>query len=107
MKNISTKFPLEIDDRVFFQDMNISQVPIFERYQEYIKKGSYSMASDLLNRSEVFFYGAWCLNLIENRLFVTGNYVMNLEDINLSINSNTEPSTEKLCDGFMWTGGNE
>lgn len=106
MRNTSTKFPSQIDDRVFFQDMNISQVPIFEQYQKYIKNDSYSMASDLLNKSEVFFYGAWCLNLIENRLFATGNYVMNLEDVNLVTYNENEPSDE-LKDGITWIGGNE
>lgn len=107
MKNVTTKFPLQIDDRVFFQDINIDQVPILQRYQTLLSNGQYSTASEYLNNSEVFFYGAWCLNLIENRLFAIGNYVIDLEEINLVINNKNEPSTDNLEDGITWLGGNE
>lgn len=107
MKNSSTRFPLQIDDRIFFQDININQVPIFQRYQTLLNNGQYSTASEYLNNSEVFFYGSWCLNLIENRLFAIGNYVMDLEEINLVINNENEPSTDNLDDGITWLGGNE
>lgn len=107
MKNISTKFPQQIDNRIFFQDININQVSIIKQYYTLLSNGAYTKASELLNNSEVFFYGAWCLNLLENRLFAIGNYVMNLEGIDLVINSESEPSTTSLENNFTWIGGNE
>lgn len=106
MKNATTKFPSQIDDRVFFHDINISQVPTFEYYQTLLDKGLYSKASEYLNNSEAFFYGAWCLNLIENRLFEIGNYAINLECTNLLTYNENEPSTEDISDGYSWIGGN-
>lgn len=107
MKNISTKFPLQIDDRVFFQDINISQVPIYNYYKMLLKDGKYTKASDYLNKSEVSFYGAWCLNLIENRLLAIENYTMGLDDIDITTYTNLEPFTNELTDNYTWLGGNE
>ena len=90
MKNISTKFPSEIDERVCFSDVSIEQIPIMKEYCSLLENKSYTKASELLNNSKVFFYGAWCLNLLENRLYAIGNYVMDL-NINLVNYSNSEP----------------
>ena len=104
MKNANTKFPSQIDDRVFFQDINISQVPVMKQYYSLLNSGAYTKASELLNNSEVFFYGAWCLNLLENRLFAIGNYAMNLEDINLLTYAKTEPSESEVFENMIWIG---
>ena len=104
MKNTDTKFPNSIDDRVFMQDININQVPIMNRYYSLLSNGNYTQASELLNNSEVYSYGAWCLNLIENRLYAIGNYVMNLEDINLVTYSESEPIISELDDNVVWIG---
>ena len=63
MKDITTKFPLQIDDRVYFSDISISQVPVMKHYYELLNSGAYTKASELLENSGVFYYGAWCLNL--------------------------------------------
>lgn len=97
MKDISTKFPQSIDDRIFFQDISPEQIPIMKHYYSLLKSGNYQKASELLNNSEVFSYGAWCLNFLENRLFAIGNYVMNLEDINLVNYSESEPVITEEC----------
>ena len=107
MRNINTKFPSQIDDRVFAMDISINQVPIMKQYYTLLNNGAYSKASELLNNSEVFFYGAWCLNLLENRLYAIGNYVMNLEGVNSIVDSESEPSTVDLENNFFWIGGNE
>ena len=104
MKNTDTKFPNSIDDRVFMQDININQVPIMNRYYSLLSNGNYTQSSELLNNSEVYSYGAWCLNLIENRLYAIGNYVMNLEDINLVTYSESEPVISELDDNMVWIG---
>ena len=63
MKEIKTKYPNEIDERIFFQDINIDQVPIMKNFYSILNTGDYDRASELLNNSEVFFYGAWLLNV--------------------------------------------
>ena len=92
MKDTSTKFPQEIDSRAFFQDVDISQVPIMQEYYKLLNAGNYDMTSDLLNNSEVSFYGAWLLNMWENRLNAVGEYVMKLEKPKLITYQSTEPT---------------
>ena len=79
MRDTSTKFPQEIDDRIFWQDLQIYQTPIMQKYYTYLNAGNYDEASDLLNNSDVFFYGAWILNLLENRLYAIEKYVFGLD----------------------------
>lgn len=78
MKNTKTKFPQRIDDRIFFQDINLSQLQIMEYYYSLLNSNNYTKASEFLNNSEVFFYGAWLLNLFEKRLRAIGIYLLNL-----------------------------
>ena len=81
MKNINTKFPQYIDERIFFQDINLTQVPIMNHYYSLLNSNNYEKASEFLNNSEVFFYGAWILNLLEERLCTIGSYLLNLPPI--------------------------
>lgn len=101
MKDITTKFPLQIDSRIFFSDLPASQVSVMKQYYILLSNGAYTRASELLKNSGVFYYGAWCLNLLENRLFAIENYVMDLEEINLLKYSESEPS-ENLDECFTW-----
>ena len=64
MRDTSTKFPSEIDNRIFVQDISINQVPIMQEYYKYLESGNYTRVTELLNNSDVFFYGAWVLNLL-------------------------------------------
>ena len=100
MKDASTKFPQEIDDRIFWQDLQIYQTPIMQKYYTYLNAGNYDEASDLLNNSDVFFYGAWVLNLLEERLHAIGDYVMKENKPDLVTYSDTEPST--VSEGTCW-----
>lgn len=78
MKNTETKFPQYIDGRIFFQDINLAQTQIMKQYYLLLNSNNYSKASEFLNNSEVFFYGAWLLNLFEKRLHAIYDYVSNL-----------------------------
>ena len=100
MKDTSTKFPQEIDSRTFFQDICIDQVPIMKEYYKLLNAGNYDMTSDLLNNSEVSFYGAWLLNMWENRLNAVGEYVMKLEKPKLITYQSTEPTNP--YQGMHW-----
>ena len=100
MKDTSTKFPQEIDQRTFFSDIDASQVPIMQEYYKLLNAGNYDMASDLLNNSEVNFYGAWLLNMWENRLNAVGEYVMKLEKPKLITYQSAEPTNP--YQGMNW-----
>ena len=99
MKDASTKFPQEIDDRIFWQDLQIYQTPIMQKYYTYLNAGNYDEASDLLNNSDVFFYGAWILNLSENRLYAIVNYVFGLDKNKIVEYQRTEPNVSQ---GTVW-----
>lgn len=100
MKDASTKFPQEIDERIFWQDLQIYQTPIMQKYYTYLNAGNYDEASDLLNNSDVFFYGAWILNLLENRLYAIEKYVFGLDKNKIVEYQKTEPFN--VSQGTVW-----
>ena len=100
MRDASTKFPQEIDDRIFWQDLQIYQTPIMQKYYTYLNAGNYDEASDLLNNSDVFFYGAWILNLLENRLYAIEKYVFGLDKNKIVEYQKTEPFN--VSQGTVW-----
>ena len=102
MRNTQTVFPNGVDELQFFSDISIDQVPIMENYLRLLNSGNYTSASEYLKNSGVFYYGAWFLNMMENRLRTIGNYLTNLEDLELVTYSNSEPSESEVFDGMNW-----
>ena len=102
MRNTQTVFPNGVDELQFFSDISIDQVPIMENYLRLLNSGNYTSASEYLKNSGVFYYGAWFLNMMENRLRTIGNYLTNLEDLNLVTYSDSEPSESEIFDGMNW-----
>ena len=102
MRNTQTVFPNGVDELQFFSDISIDQVPIMENYLRLLNSGNYTSASDYLKNSGVFYYGAWFLNMMENRLRTIGNYLTNLEDLELVTYSDSEPSESEVFDGMNW-----
>ena len=104
MRNTQTVFPNGVDELQFFSDISIDQVPIMENYLRLLNSGNYTSASEYLKNSGVFYYGAWFLNMMENRLRTIGNYLTNLEDLELVTYSDSEPSESEVFDGMNWIG---
>ena len=102
MRNTQTVFPNGVDELQFFSDISIDQVPIMENYLRLLNSGNYTSASEYLKNSGVFYYGAWFLNMMENRLRTIGNYLTNLEALNLVTYSDSEPSESEVFDGMNW-----
>ena len=73
-----------------------------ENYLRLLNSGNYTSASEYLKNSGVFYYGAWFLNMMENRLRTIGNYLTNLEDLELVTYSDSEPSESEVFDGMNW-----
>lgn len=102
MRDTESKFPKYIDDRIFFQDIRLDQIPIMKHYHALQSKNAYTSASEFLNNSEVFFYGAWILNLLENRLLHIEEYLLRLPPKEpLVFHQNTAPSSAAV--GTHWT----
>ena len=102
MRNTQTVFPNGVDELQFFSDISIDQLPIMENYLRLLNSGNYTSASEYLKNSGVFYYGAWFLNMMENRLRTIGNYLTNLEDLELVTYSDSEPSESEVFDGMNW-----
>ena len=102
MRNTQTVFPNGVDELQFFSDISIDQVPIMENYLRLLNSGNYTSASEYLKNSGVFYYGAWFLNMMENRLRTIGNYLTNLEDLELVTYSDSEPSESEVFDDMNW-----
>ena len=102
MRNTQTVFPNGVDELQFFSDISIEQVTIMENYLRLLNSGNYTSASEYLKNSGVFYYGAWFLNMVENRLRTIGNYLTNLEDLELVTYSDSEPSESEVFDGMNW-----
>ena len=101
MKDFSTKFPTSIDDRIFFQDICIDKLKIMEKYQKFISAGAYTNASNYINSSNVSFYGAYILNLLEVRLIAIEEYLETLEKPDIVAYTDTEPTGAEV--GYCWT----
>lgn len=102
MKNTHSIYPNGIDSRVYAQDINIENVSIINDYQSLLAQGEYPKASALLNNSDAYFYGAWMLNLLENRLNLIGKNVMEMIKPKLTIYQSEEPEGEP--NGMVWIG---
>ena len=102
MRNTQTVFPNGVDELQFYSDISIDQVPIMDNYLRLLNSGNYTSASEYLKNSGVFYYGAWFLNMMENRLRTIGNYLTNLEDLELVTYSDSEPSESEVFDGMNW-----
>ena len=102
MRHTQTVFPNGVDELPLYSDISIDQVPIMENYLRLLNSGNYTSASEYLKNSGVFYYGAWFLNMMENRLRTIGNYLTNLEDLELVTCSDSETSESEVFDGMNW-----
>lgn len=101
MNNTYSIYPNGIDSRVYAQDINIENVSVFDKYQSLLAQGKYTESSVLLNNSDASFYGAWMLNLLENRLHEIGKIVMSIEKPKLTTYQSEEPNVNV---GMTWIG---
>ena len=102
MKDYNTVFPDYIDDRHFFQDVSIDKLPIMDKYNSMINASSYTSASEYINTQDVTFYGAWILNMLEERLIAIEEYLLNeVEKPDLVKYTDTEPTDVEV--GYCWT----
>lgn len=100
MRDVYTQFPSAVDDRIYFQDINLSQLNTKTNYESYLDAREYSNASAELNDANIDFFGASVLNLLENRLVAIETYLLTLTKPQLTAYQSTEPDGVDV--GFTW-----
>lgn len=88
----------DIDDRLYFSDISISKEPIMNEYQRLLSLEQYDDALNLIQDED--FYGAWLLNLLENRLTNIYNYIAECTKPILGIYQDEEPIG--VSEGMVW-----
>lgn len=100
--NTASNFPDNIDNLIYFQDVNLDNQQIMSEYQEHLKNGEYTKATQILKNSSLSYYGADLFNLVENRLFQLQTYYKKNPKINPHVFSSKKPTNIK--NGTMWIG---
>lgn len=73
-------YPDKIDPLIFFQDVSLDNIEIMNRYDNLIKQGKYSEASEYINsQSDICGYFANFLNAIENRIYSLQEYLLTIK----------------------------
>ena len=88
----------DVDDRLYFSDISISKEPLMRQYQSLLSQGDYDSALTLIENED--FYGAWLLNLLENRLYNIENKIWSLNKPVLGLYQDTEPTNVEV--GMVW-----
>lgn len=88
----------DIDSRLYFSDISISKEPIMNEYQRLLSLEQYDDALDLIQDED--FYGAWLLNLLENRLHNLYIYINSCIKPMLEVYQDQEPVGVEI--GTVW-----
>lgn len=92
MHDSSTVFPENIDNRIWWSDIDLTQVPTMNTYQGLLRDKNYTTATNMLKNSSVFYYGSWLINMFRNRLVALHNYMPFVKKSIANIYSMLEPS---------------
>lgn len=100
---VITNFPTSVDERLFYNDINIEQLNILNHYKILLDASNYDGASNLLRTSDIDYAGAWLWNLFELRIKATQEYLLTKEKPQLQTYSSTTPTG--ISKGMVWIGG--
>lgn len=67
-----------------------------QQFYQYLGLDLYTKAFELLDSSEAFYYGAWLLNMLEDRLCIIGDYISKIEKPKIFLYGTTEPPIDNL-----------
>lgn len=94
-------FPDGIDDRTFFHDVDLDNLPVVETYDNLIKNNSFTDANVFLSQqSGVHNYSADLFNYIEAKISTWQQAVIEKEKYNPFHYSSTEP--DDMSVGEFW-----
>lgn len=102
-------FPAEIDPLIFYEDADIEHQPLLHAYYQYIINNRFQEAAEYINNTDLDFYGAWLLNLYENRLRAIEENIEMVIGAKCQITTyyENEPTSIISMDCRSWVGGNE
>lgn len=76
MYDVESRYPLGVDDLIFFEDVNLDGVQIMKRFNDLVAEKRYTEASNYIeNQDVVFAHIAKLYNMIENRIYATQSHI--------------------------------
>lgn len=99
----NSSFPSKVDPLIFFQDIDISQVPILTEYQKFVKREMYDDANEYIDSKDLHGYCAGLFNLIENRIDAAQKHLLTKQKVNPIIYQTTEPN-DVIANYTIWDG---
>lgn len=96
----ASNFPIDIDDLPFVSDVDLAHKPIMQTHENYLSNDEYTLASSYLDsQTDITPINAGLLNLIENRIISTQEYLLTLTPV-ARCNYGSEPASP--MDGTIW-----
>ena len=98
--NTGSVFPINIDSRMYYQDVQLSQMNTKAQYETALSNKQYTDASTILQNSDVDYYGAYLFNKSEDKLLAVQAYLEAKVKPDLMRCQATEPTN--VDDGMSW-----
>lgn len=73
--NTGSAFPLNIDPRMYYQDVQLSQMNTKTAFETALNNKQYTDASAILQNSDIDYYGAYLFNKSEDKLYSVQSYM--------------------------------
>ncbi len=104
MRDTTSYFPDEIDNRIYFEDTDLYHIDLKSEYDEAIKDGRYDEAKMIAEAGNLEVFNADILNLLENRLVTIGEFLPTIDKPKWTSYQNNEPSGEDVKQNYTWIG---
>lgn len=98
--NTGSVFPSYIDPRMYYQDVQLSQLNTKSAYEAALDSNQYTNASSILYDSDVDYYGSYLFNKSEDKLLSVQNYLLTVNKPDLMRYQAQEP--QNVDDGMSW-----
>ena len=98
--NTGSVFPFSIDPRMYYQDVQLSQLDVKANFDAALDNNQYTLASQILQNSDIDYYGAYFFNKSEDKLVAVQNHVDAKVKPVLTVYQATEPTTVE--NGLSW-----
>ena len=73
--DVTPQFPSEVDDLLCLNDVDLEHLPISNQHKELMAQERYTDAGNLLESTSIDSLCASLFNLLENRIYVTQDYL--------------------------------
>ena len=100
MHNGTSVFPTDIDSQTFFADMRIKDTQLQTEYLAKVKSGNLDEAAEILDESNLEYYGAYWYNMMVSRLFALETYLSNKEATDRVCYQNEPPVGKRIWIGI-------